>query len=214
MPRLDYEYIKNYKVLQSCFNKLKISKHIPVDKLVRGKYQDNLEFMQWFKSFYDSKGGAAEDYNAVESRSRSRNAPKGVSSSASTSRTGTSRSTARSSTRTTTRKAAIKETTKENKVRANAPVKKTTTGSSTKQSSAKLREANEKLVRQVGTLKMEIQSLRAAATEKAKEAENETEIKMALDGLERERDFYFKKLRDIEVRSRLSSCCEKASVLY
>lgn len=49
----DYEYINNYKVLQKCFTNLKIEKHIEVDRLVRGKYQDNLEFMQWFKKFYE-----------------------------------------------------------------------------------------------------------------------------------------------------------------
>ena len=38
----DYEYINNYKVLQKCFTNLKIDKHIEVDRLVRGKYQDNL----------------------------------------------------------------------------------------------------------------------------------------------------------------------------
>lgn len=49
----DYEYIQNYKVLQKCFTNLKIDKYVDVDRLIRGKYQDNLEFMQWFKKFYE-----------------------------------------------------------------------------------------------------------------------------------------------------------------
>ena len=27
---------------------------VPVDKLVKGKFQDNFEFIQWFKKFFDA----------------------------------------------------------------------------------------------------------------------------------------------------------------
>ena len=75
--RNDYEYIGNYKILQSAFTKLKIDKHVEVDKLIRGKYQDNLEFMQWFKRFFELKSPAA-DYDPVYSRSKAKGAPKGM----------------------------------------------------------------------------------------------------------------------------------------
>lgn len=39
----DFEYIHNYKILQRVFDKKHISKHIEVQKLIRGRYQDNLE---------------------------------------------------------------------------------------------------------------------------------------------------------------------------
>ena len=52
--KVDYEFITNYKILQNCFLKLKIDKPIYMEKLIRGRYQDNLEFMQWFKGFYDN----------------------------------------------------------------------------------------------------------------------------------------------------------------
>lgn len=29
-------------------------KIIPVEKLVKGKFQDNFEFLQWFKKFFDA----------------------------------------------------------------------------------------------------------------------------------------------------------------
>jgi microtubule-associated protein, RP/EB family len=49
----EYEYIQNYKVLQAAFNRVGIEKKVDVEKLIKGKYQDNLEFMQWVKGFFD-----------------------------------------------------------------------------------------------------------------------------------------------------------------
>ena len=51
----DYEYVENYKVLQQAFAKNDIKRYIDVDKLVKAKYQDNLEFLQWLKRFHDIK---------------------------------------------------------------------------------------------------------------------------------------------------------------
>jgi RP/EB family microtubule-associated protein len=48
-----FEFVGNYKVLQTCFTKLLIDKFIDVDRLISGKYMDNLEFMQWFKRFFE-----------------------------------------------------------------------------------------------------------------------------------------------------------------
>ena len=30
------------------------SKVIPIDRLVKGRFQDNFEFIQWFKKFFDA----------------------------------------------------------------------------------------------------------------------------------------------------------------
>jgi len=51
--KASHEYVANYKLLQSAFDKNNIQKHVDVDKLIRGKYQDNLEFCQWLKAFFD-----------------------------------------------------------------------------------------------------------------------------------------------------------------
>lgn len=52
--KFDYEYVANFKILQQTFTKIGIMKHIEVEKLVKCKYQDNLEFLQWFKKIFDS----------------------------------------------------------------------------------------------------------------------------------------------------------------
>lgn len=67
--KVDYEYVQNYKVLQKCFTNMKIDRHIEVDRLIRGKYQDNLEFMQWFKRFYELNASCAP-YDAVAVREK------------------------------------------------------------------------------------------------------------------------------------------------
>jgi len=50
----EYDLINNWKVIQGVFTAQGISKPIDVAKLVKGKTQDNLEFCQWFKSYFDS----------------------------------------------------------------------------------------------------------------------------------------------------------------
>ncbi|KAI0691145.1 calponin homology domain-containing protein [Cerioporus squamosus] len=53
----EYEFIANFKVLQNVFRQHKIEKPIPVEKLVKCKMQDNLEFLQWIKRFWDTNYG-------------------------------------------------------------------------------------------------------------------------------------------------------------
>uniref|UniRef100_A0A8C5MUZ1 Microtubule-associated protein RP/EB family member 1 n=1 Tax=Leptobrachium leishanense TaxID=445787 RepID=A0A8C5MUZ1_9ANUR len=72
--KLEHEYIQNYKVLQAGFKKMGADKIIPVDKLVKGKFQDNFEFVQWFKKFFDANYDG-KDYDPVAARQGQETAP-------------------------------------------------------------------------------------------------------------------------------------------
>mmetsp|Transcript_38106 Transcript_38106/g.91499 ORF Transcript_38106/g.91499 Transcript_38106/m.91499 type:complete len:289 (-) Transcript_38106:127-993(-) len=63
-----HECIANYKVLQQTFDRCSLSRNIPVDSLIRGKYQDNLEFLQWVKSYWE-QAQVTPDYDPVARRS-------------------------------------------------------------------------------------------------------------------------------------------------
>jgi len=70
--KAQYAMVANYKVLQAAFTKLSIDRHIDVEKLIRGKYQDNLEFLQWLKGYYSTHGpdGPPPGYDPVAARAR------------------------------------------------------------------------------------------------------------------------------------------------
>ncbi|KAE9394468.1 microtubule binding protein [Gymnopus androsaceus JB14] len=63
----EYEFIANFKVMQNVFKSKKIDKPIPVEKLVKCKMQDNLEFLQWIKRFWDQNYGG-QGYDPVARR--------------------------------------------------------------------------------------------------------------------------------------------------
>ncbi|GAB1287072.1 Microtubule-associated protein RP/EB family member 1 [Apodemus speciosus] len=65
--KLEHEYIQNFKILQAGFKRMGVDKIIPVDKLVKGKFQDNFEFVQWFKKFFDANYDGKE-YDPVAAR--------------------------------------------------------------------------------------------------------------------------------------------------
>ncbi|RYG59871.1 hypothetical protein EON64_19790 [archaeon] len=70
----DFEFVSNYKILQTCFSKLNIEKHVDVDRLISGRYMDNLEFMQWFKKFFELGVAGKGDYDAFAQRSKGKGA--------------------------------------------------------------------------------------------------------------------------------------------
>ncbi|KAM3068677.1 microtubule integrity protein mal3 [Clarireedia jacksonii] len=149
----EYAYLQNFKILQNCFTRHQIDRNIHVEQLVKCKMQDNLEFLQWTKRYWDQffPGG---DYDAVGRRRAAGSAPAAPSAAPRTS-TGTAR-------------------------RGTTP----TTGAAR--------------VPKVGT--------GGGAASAALQKENDT-LKENVAGLERERDFYFSKLRDIELL--VQQACEE-----
>ncbi|CDO53695.1 hypothetical protein DV451_002250 [Geotrichum candidum] len=107
----EYQYLNNFKVLQSAFTKHQIDRSVPVERLVKCRFQDNLEFLQWFKRYWDANF-SGEDYDPVARRKGqapvggSRPAASSASSStaagASASRTSSSARTTRNNTPSTT----------------------------------------------------------------------------------------------------------------
>ncbi|KAF2455935.1 hypothetical protein BDY21DRAFT_386790 [Lineolata rhizophorae] len=144
----EYGYIQNFKVLQNIFNKHGIDRPVPVEALIKCKMQDNLEFLQWSKRFWDQHfpGG---DYDALARRKASGQAPAGGG--------GAPRATTSSAARRAAGSAAG----------GAAPRTRTPQGGGGVASAALVNENNM--------------------------------LKETVAGLERERDFYFNKLRDIEL---------------
>jgi len=145
--RSEYEYINNLKVLTVYFAQKNIDRPIHIERLVKCKMQDNLEFLQWTKRFWDQNypGG---DYDAL---SRRKGAPAVIG--------GTPKEPIRSN------------------VGANAAKRGTTP---TVGGAARTRTPLG------GGGSAHLQSENA-------------QLKESVAGLEKERDFYFSKLRDIEL---------------
>ncbi|XP_076340672.1 microtubule-associated protein RP/EB family member 3-like isoform X2 [Tachypleus tridentatus] len=143
--KLEHEYINNFKVLQAAFKKVGADKIIPIDKLVKGRFQDNFEFLQWFKKFFDANYDGRE-YNPVEARG-------GISVGASN-----DRPIGRAAPRQVHKNTPPKQGLNPNKMGGSGDLQK------------------------INDLSQQI-----------------AELKLTVDGLEKERDFYYGKLRDIEV---------------
>lgn len=84
----EYEYIANFKIMQTIFKSKKIDKPIPVEKLVKCKMQDNLEFLQWMKLFWDANF-SGQAYDAVARRKGAAADPPSTIAPLSTARIGT-----------------------------------------------------------------------------------------------------------------------------
>ncbi|XP_055628304.1 microtubule-associated protein RP/EB family member 1-like [Toxorhynchites rutilus septentrionalis] len=65
---LEHDFINNLKLFQNALVTMKVEKSVPIDRLVKGRFQDNFEFLQWFKKFFDANYDGKE-YDAQGARS-------------------------------------------------------------------------------------------------------------------------------------------------
>ncbi|OLL23551.1 Microtubule-associated protein RP/EB family member 3 [Neolecta irregularis DAH-3] len=137
--------------MQNAFAKHGIDKLAPVERLVKCKFQDNLEFMQWMKRYWDQNfpGG---DYNCNERRTSK----------------GGGRSTPAGARPVTLKKPGMPASTGGAAIRNRTPTNPPNAA------------GGSSLV----TIQLQNQV---------------TELQESILGLEKERDFYFSKLRDIEL---------------
>jgi len=177
MAKADHEYIPNYKVLQAAFDKLGIERHIQVEMLVRAKYQDNLEFLQWIKCFAEKEGCVRDDYDPVAAR-EGKPVPawaKPVAGLATLASSG----------------AFEKENLRPKQAAAKAGYE------AEKKPVAKVRPAPASRMPAVDSqTSAGVEALKAKVES---QQEGMLELKATLDGLERERDYYFRKLRNVEI---------------
>ncbi|CAG9865396.1 unnamed protein product [Phyllotreta striolata] len=166
---LEHEYIQNFKILQASFKKMQVDKIIPVDKLIKGRFQDNFEFLQWFKKFFDANYDGAE-YDAAAVRGGET-----LGSGAAKGGAGARRAIPMATKRTPAvdrPKAAV---------HAVKPMPKSLPKINVKSQPSTNRN-------------------QAGDSGAVEELNNQlSELKGIVDGLEKERDFYFGKLRDIEL---------------
>lgn len=168
---LEYHYVSNYKILQNAAAAVSCDRYIDVQKLVKGKYQDNLEFLQWLKAFFDhNQHHGVYQYDAKARRAMGKTAGSpawvNLSSSGATKKTTTEATTTRKATTTTT-------TILQNQGKENTS------------SSSSLSPAS-------------VQNDSFQSTRPSENKNNKATAAALLETVRGERDEYFKKLRDIE----------------
>ncbi|XP_017797333.1 PREDICTED: microtubule-associated protein RP/EB family member 1 isoform X1 [Habropoda laboriosa] len=177
---LEHEYIQNFKILQGGFKKMNVDKIVPIDRLVKGRFQDNFEFLQWFKKFFDANYSRMEPYDALAMRggeamgSGGNNAPHGTNAK-----------------RTTPRD-----------VNPIKPAARIGEGSLPPVPAANAKSINKFINKAPPAHRPPAKTGGVGNRDSGKVEELNAqvmELKVSLEGLEKERDFYFGKLRDIEV---------------
>ncbi|XP_058466386.1 microtubule-associated protein RP/EB family member 1 isoform X4 [Malaya genurostris] len=178
---LEHEYIQNFKILQAAFKKMNVDKIIPIDKLIKGRFQDNFEFLQWFKKFFDANYDGRE-YDASLARD---NLPMGMGTAGAPKGNGIAAAAL-------PRKAPLVSSTSRDKIKPITPSRP----------AAPMGNLERRQIGGVGgpANASKSSSQNSVTNQQVDELTNQVQdMRLHLEGLEKERDFYFSKLRDIEI---------------
>lgn len=167
----EYEMQTNFKILQSSFTKHNIEKTVLVDKLIRCRFQDNLEFLQWLKKYWVQNKDSTIAYDPV-SRRKFRPVPNSGGTSGSS---------------------------------LNVAKRRSATTMGTNVSSGASRPSSIGLRKISNDQLSAVQSELSQAHGQIANLENDLDTyKDAISIMEQERNFYFSKLRDIEILTQSS----------
>lgn len=214
--QLEHEYIGNFKILQASFKRMNVDKVLVVDKLVKGRFQDNFEFLQWFKKFFDANYDGGE-YDALMVRggvamgAGGAKAPRGG---------GTGNFRGSGNVRTPPRTASKTDVRTPPRADVRMTPKNGSTPARPAKSASPLANGAKKTPARVSMSKPNPRLDDVVTAQIEDLSQQILDMKLSIEGLEKERDFYFGKLRDIEVITQENEAgneefCEKLmSVLY
>ncbi|XP_070070276.1 microtubule-associated protein RP/EB family member 1 isoform X3 [Drosophila takahashii] len=210
---LEHEYIQNFKILQAGFKKMSVDKIIPVDKLIKGRFQDNFEFLQWFKKFFDANYDGRE-YDPLAQRAgvklgngngngHGSNGGSGVGSSNNDLHLMHRRplqapaGSVRMPPRVIAQTAVSKVLPRTNNA---APASRITAGANSTGTVKKNDAGNSVNNQQIEEMSNQVGEEQENKQKSVTNVKDQVmDMRINLEGLEKERDFYFSKLRDIEI---------------
>ncbi|KAJ2898439.1 microtubule integrity protein mal3 [Coemansia aciculifera] len=177
----EYEYAENFRILQNAMTKHRVDKPIDPSRLIKCRFQDNFEFLQWLKRFWDSYSPGV-GYDAVARRNgKTVGAPESLNH-----RPMSSASSARSSSAGAYRARPAPSASSRLAGKPAGPP----TGAGVRSTAAGAVRPGSRTIPGVG----------AGAGAQVQELQRQVaESKVLIDTAEKERDFYFAKLREIEV---------------
>lgn len=184
----EYDYRNNMKILQAAFNKHGITKSIDVERLVKCRLQDNLELLQWFKRQWLEKKDVNDDYDAKSIR-------KSTPSSSNLRTASKSTTSAPPSRNITPRRASPAVNPVSKRIGSNNSLNQKPSISNLNPSTPH-QQQQQQPNNKVQQLNKDLQE---ANIEIGGLTEELQEYKISVESLETERNFYFNKLREIEI---------------
>lgn len=175
----EHEFLENWKHVQQAFTKVGVDKNIPVERLIKARFQDNFEFVQWFKKFFDANY-AGNEYDPAEARKQAGQKPTKQNGGAVGPRKVVSERKPPAATKSATTAKPAGATTRAPISRGPAAARSSPAAGSAK--SAKNNEEMLELRRENEQQLITIQ-----------------EMQDSIKNLEQERDFYYNKLREVEI---------------